>query len=105
MIGQRRAITPPRTQSPKTPKQSVIWYFGRASPERVRDGPFYRFSVCGVNYVFHSSIVIYGRLTSGGIDDRIESTGNNSVSERMMRSGLMAEPAGRPRPCVSIQIA
>src|SRR5665213_1571506 len=28
-----------------------------------------------------------------------------SVSERMMRSGLMAEPGGRPSPWVSIQIA
>ena len=31
--------------------------------------------------------------------------GSNSVSERMTRSGLTVESAGRPSPCTSIQIA
>ena len=31
--------------------------------------------------------------------------GSSSVSERMMRSGFTVEPAGRPSPCTSIQMA
>ncbi|AUC95295.1 hypothetical protein CWS35_14355 [Bradyrhizobium sp. SK17] len=31
--------------------------------------------------------------------------GTSSVSERMMRSGLMVDPGGSPTPCTSIQIA
>jgi hypothetical protein len=30
---------------------------------------------------------------------------SNSLSERMMRSGLTVDPSGRPSPCASIQMA